>query len=262
MPFVNNSGTQIYYETYGDDAGQPVLLLHGLGSSARDWERQRDALSDYRVVALDVRGHGRSDKPQGPYSVLQFAQDVVAVLDAVGIDAAHVVGLSMGGMIAFQLAVSFPARVRSLVIVNSGPALVPATFSDRLKVWVRFFIVRAIGMKKMGETLAPRLFTDADQDAERQMFIERWAENDRRAYLDSMRAIVGWSVLDQISSISVPTLIVASDQDYTPVSAKEAYIAKMPTASLTVIPNAHHALPVERPQAFNEALRQFLASVS
>lgn len=259
MPYTQVDGTKINYELKGRETGRPVVFLHGLGSSGRDWELQIPAFEgEYRIVLIDMRGHGKSDKPPGPYSVAQFATDTVAVLDHLGIKSADFVGLSMGGMIAFQLAVDYPERVRSMVIANSGPALVPQTLKQRFAVWMRFFIVRAMGMRKMGETLAPRLFTDAAQELERQTFIERWAENDRRAYLDAMRALIGWSVEERISAIKAPTLILASEQDYTPVSAKAAYVAKMSTARLKVIENAHHAVAVERPEAFNSTVLEFL----
>lgn len=112
----------LYYETHGD--GAPLLLIHGLGSSTLDWAPQVAHFSErFRVITLDVRGHGRSDKPPGPYSVPIFAGDLVELLDALHIESAHLAGISMGGMIAFQLAVDAPQRVRSLTIVNSGHEL-------------------------------------------------------------------------------------------------------------------------------------------
>jgi 3-oxoadipate enol-lactonase len=261
VPHATVNGIQLYYELAGAVDKPVVLFLHGLGSSVRDWEAQVPYFSTlYRVLLIDMRGHGRSDKPKGPYTMPLFARDVVGLLDQLTIDKVHVVGLSMGGMIAFQLAVDSPERLDSMTIVNSGPAVIPRTLKDRAGVWMRFIIVRTMGMRKMGETLAPRLFVDPDQEALRQNFIERWAENDSRAYLDSLRAIAGWTVEDRINTIMIPTLIVASDMDYTPVSAKEAYIAKMPKAKLEVIPNAHHAVAGERPDAFNPVVEHFIQS--
>lgn len=259
MPHISVNGVQIYYELQGAEGRPVILFLHGLGSSVRDWEYQIPYFAaDYRVLLIDMRGHGRSDKPKGPYTMSLFASDVIAVLDALKIDSVHLVGLSMGGMIAFQLAVDCPQRIRSMIIVNSGPAVVPRTLKEKFGIWLRFFIVRAMGMRKMGETLAPRLFVEPSQENLRQTFIARWAENDPRAYLDTLRAIVGWSVEDKIAQISIPTLVVASDQDYTPVAAKEAYIAKMSKAELKIIENAHHAVAAERPDAFNEVVRSFI----
>ena len=92
----------------------------------------------------------------------------------------------------------------------------------------------------------------------RQTFVESWAENDPRAYLASMLALVNWSVARRLEEIQIPTLVIAADQDYTPVAVKEAYAARMPQAVLSVIEDAHHAVPVERPEQFNRVLRAFL----
>jgi pimeloyl-ACP methyl ester carboxylesterase len=258
MPVLPLRDINLYYEIAGQ--GDPVVFIHGLGSSARDWEYQVPFFAPrYRVVVFDVRGHGRSDKPTGPYSVPLFAQDAAALIRALEAAPAHVVGISMGGMIALQLAVDEPALVRSLVVVNSGPELVVRTFRERLMILQRFLIVRLLRMRKMGEVLSQRLFPRPDQAPLRQMFVERWAENDPRAYREAMRALVGWSVADRLGDIRCPTLVIASDQDYTPVSAKEAYVARMPNARLVVIPDAHHAVTVERPEEFNQALLDFLA---
>jgi pimeloyl-ACP methyl ester carboxylesterase len=257
MPTLQLRDIRLYYEIAGQ--GDPVVFIHGLGSSARDWEYQVPFFAPrYRVVVFDVRGHGRSDKPPGPYSVPLFAQDAAALIRALEAAPAHVVGISMGGMIALQLAVDEPALVRSLVVVNSGPELVVRTFRERLMILQRFLIVRLLGMRKMGEVLSQRLFPRPDQAPLRQMFVERWAENDPRAYREAMRALVGWSVADRLGDIRCPTLVIASDQDYTPVSAKEAYVARMPNARLVVIPDAHHAVTVERPEEFNQVLLDFL----
>jgi len=167
----------------------------------------------------------------------------------------------MGGMIAFQLAVDEPELVRSLVVINSGPEVVARTLQERLQILQRFLIVRLLGMRKMGEVLSKRLFPNPDQAQLRKIFVERWAENDPRAYREAMRALVGWSVADRLSEIRCPTLVIASDQDYTPVSAKEVYVSRMPNARLVVIPNAHHAVTVERPEAFNQILLDFLTQL-
>ncbi|MDL1895829.1 alpha/beta fold hydrolase [Anaerolineae bacterium CFX7] len=258
MAKTQANGIQLYYEIHGQ--GQPLLFIHGLGSSARDWEFQvAEFARTYQVIVLDLRGHGKSDKPAGPYSMALFAQDIAELLKALGISQAHVVGLSLGGGIAFQLAVAAPATLKTLTIVNSAPEMVVRTWQERLALWQRLAIVRVVGMKKMGEVLSKRLFVKPEEEALRQTFVERWAENDKRAYLDSLRALVGWSVTAQLGNIRCPTLVLAAEHDYTPVSVKEAYVARMSDAQLVVIPDAHHALPVEKPRAFNQALQEFLA---
>lgn len=257
MPHLTLNHTPIYYEITGQ--GDPLLFIHGLGSSGRDWELQVPHFAqNYRVITVDVRGHGQSGKLPGPYSVSQFAEDVAALMQALNITPAHVVGISMGGMIAFQLAVNHPALVQTLTIVNSGPELVVRTWRERLQVWQRFMIVRLLGMQKMGEVLSKRLLPQPEHADTRRIFVERWSENDPRAYRDAMSALIGWSVSDKLSTLAMPILIIAADQDYTPVAAKEAYRAELPTAHLVVVPDSHHALPVEHPEAFNKVLSEFL----
>lgn len=258
MPKLYVDDIDLYYEIVGQ--GQPILFIHGLGSSGRDWELQVAFFAKhYRVVTFDVRGHGQSDKPPGPYSVPLFAADTAGLITSLGIAPAHVVGISMGGMVALQLAVSTPDLVKSLVIVNSGPELILRTFKERLAGLQRLLVARLLGMRKMGQVLSKRLFPREEHQELRRMFVERWAENDKRAYIDSMRAIVGWSVADHLGTIGCPTLVIAADEDYTPVSLKEAYVAKMPQAELVVIADSRHATPVERPEQFNEALMAFLS---
>jgi len=258
MPKLKLDGVSLHYEMAGQ--GDPILFIHGLGSSGRDWEMQVPFFApNYRVVTVDMRGHGQSDKPRGPYSVRLFAEDTAHLIQALAIAPAHVVGISMGGMIAFQLALDHPELVRSLVIVNSGPEMVARTFKERLAVQQRLWITRLLGMRKMGEVLSQRLFPKPEHETQRAMLVERWAENDARAWRDSLRAIVGWSVADRLGEIRIPTLVVAADADYTPVSAKQAYVAKMPHAELAVVQDARHALPVERPDEFNAVVAEFLA---
>jgi 3-oxoadipate enol-lactonase len=258
MPKVRVNDIDLYYEISGQ--GQPVLLIHGLGSSTRDWEYQTTAFSAlYRVAALDVRGHGQSDKPPGPYSIPLFTSDTAELIRSLDLGSAHIVGISMGGMIAFQLAIDTPDLVQSLVIVNSGPELIVRSLRDRLNVLQRSLLVRIFGMRKIGEFLSSRLFPKPEQEPLREMFIERWAENDRRAYSESFRGIIGWSISDLLNTIMCPTLVVASDEDYTPVSLKEAYVERLPRGELVVIEDARHAVTAERPEDFNKVVLDFLA---
>jgi 3-oxoadipate enol-lactonase len=261
MPKIQSNGIHLYYEISGE--GQPLLFIHGLGSSTRDWEFQvQEFAKSYKVITFDLRGHGQSDKPAGPYSMAMFAADTVGLLRGLGIDRAHVVGLSLGGGVAFQLAVDAPQMLKTLTIVNSTPELLIRTFRDQVTVWQRLIIVQLLGMRKMGEVLSKRLFIKPEQEDIRQIFVTRWAENDQRAYLNAMRALVGWSVAARIGSIRCPALVIAADHDYTAVPVKEEYTAKIPGAQLVTIPDARHATPVEQPQKFNLVLKTFLAEHS
>ncbi len=260
MTTLEIDGAELHFEERG--SGAPVLFLHGLGSSSAAWEPQlAHFAARYRCIALDARGSGRSRDlahPHGPFAVRTFARDAAVLLERLSASPAHVVGLSMGGMIAFQLAVDAPAAVRTLTIVNSAPALVPRTARERLALLTRKVMTRVVGPAGMSKVLAPRLFPKPEQASLRAEFIRSMAENDRRAYIATTNAIVGWSVEDDIGAIDAPTLIIAADQDYTPVAFKEAYARRMKHARVEVASDAHHAFPVEHPERFNAMLETFL----
>src|SRR5262249_39856049 len=208
-----------------------------------------------------LRGHGNSEKPKGPYHMTDFAADVAALLRHLDAAPAHVVGLSLGGMIAFQLAVDSPSLVRSMVIVNSGPALVARTYQERRLIWVRKIMTRLFSMRLIARTLAKRLFPYAAQEPLRRMFIERWSENHKPSYTASFDAIVGWSVLDRIDRIPCPTLVISGDRDYTPTARKQEYVSRMRRAELIEIPDSGHATPIDQPEKFHEAVRSFLSRI-
>lgn len=257
MAEVTANGTRLYYEETG--TGEPLVFIHGLGSSTQDWWKQVEAFADrYRVITFDVRGHGRSAKPEGPYSIPLFAADTAALLRTLDATPANVVGLSMGGMIGFQLAVDTPETVRRLVVANSTPEATLDAWEDRWRYWSRRLVSRVLGMRTVGKLLARKIFVKPEQGKLRQQFIERWAANDKQAYLATIDAIAGWSVADRLDEITCPTLVVAADEDYTSVAHKRRYVKQLPNARLVVIPDSRHATPVEQPDAFNDELAKFL----
>ena len=188
-----------------------------------------------------------------------FASDTAELIKSLGVAPVHVVGISLGGMIALQLAVDHPDLIKSLVVANAWAEIVPRTLKDHWNVFMRFAVTRLFGMRKTGEMLGRRLFPDKEQTELKRLFIEHWAENDKQAYLETLHAIVGWSVMDYIHKIDLPTLVLAAEHDYTPISDKETVVAKMPQAELVVIPDSRHATPVDSPQEFNEAGASFLS---
>lgn len=260
MPNAAVNGISLYYEEEGK--GEPLILLHGLGSDGRSWEYQRPVFAQqYRVVVVDARGHGRSAKPPGPYSVPQFAADVFALLDHLQIDRFHLLGLSMGGMIGCQMAVDQPERFLSLTIVNSGPELVPQNLKERWQIVQRRLVLHFMSMEKIGEFIGGRLFPEPDQAEYLAIFIQQMRENDPKAYRAATNALIGWSVRSQLGRIQCPVLVISGDMDYTPVANKEAYVRQMPTARLLVIENSRHATPIDQPDVFNTAVLHFLHTV-
>jgi pimeloyl-ACP methyl ester carboxylesterase len=240
-----------------------VLLVHGRGSSTREWDRQIPALAAHHtVIAVDLRGHGQSARTPGPYSIALFADDLVHVLETLGLGPVHVVGLSLGGMVAFQLALDARPLVRSLVIVNSGPSAVPTSVREWMLLQGRLWLLRLFGPRRFGAWIARLNFPAPEQAAERQALADRIGANHLPSYLAATRAILGWSVDDRIAAIDCPTLVLTGDRDYTPVARKQAYAIRMPAARVQVIAASGHCTPVDQPEAFNRAVLDFLGGVA
>lgn len=253
-------GTPVPLHTTVEGQGEPVLLLHGLGSRGADWRLQIPVLAErYRVVVPDLRGHGASPKPHGPYTIPQMTADVVELMDVLDLCPAHVIGLSMGGMIAFQLAVDRPQCVRSLIIVNSTPELIPRNLSEKVQVFQRRWLARVAGPRRTGQFLSHRLFPKPEQGLFREMLVAEWARNDKRAYLAAMDACIGWSVREQISGITCPVLVVSGDRDYLPLDAKREYTAMIPNARLVVVADSGHATPIDQAGEFNRLVLEYLS---
>ncbi len=260
MAFFEHDGCSLHYEDYGQ--GAPLLLLHGLGSSGLDWEYQVPAFraAGYRVITLDLRGHGRSDKPRERYSMRMFSADVEALIDHLHLGPVHLVGLSMGAMVGFQLAVDQPHLLKSLCIVNSGPQVKVRGANDVWQWFKRWSLARVMSMQTLGQALGKLLFPQPGQADLRRKIAERWARNDKRAYLASFDAIVGWGVQERLSRITCPVLVISADRDYTPVAVKQAYVKLMPDARLVVIDHSRHATPLDQPEAFNRTVLEFIAA--
>lgn len=253
---------ELYCEIAGH--GEPLLLIHGLGACGLDWDPQVASLrAAFKVITVDLRGHGRSSRPQAGYSIERFARDMASLLETLQTGPAHIVGISLGGMIAFQLAVAAPDLVMSLTIVNSGPEVPAQTVKQRIPLYVRLLYIHTLGLRRMAKMIAKRIFPEPDQAYLRSSFVQRLSSNDKHCYAASLRAIfAGWGVADHLGSIRCPVLFIAADQDYTPVDLKQAYIDRLPDARMVVIPNSRHALPMEKPREFNQVLADFLDTVA
>ncbi|SFY09152.1 Pimeloyl-ACP methyl ester carboxylesterase [Pseudomonas sp. NFACC49-2] len=260
MAYFVHEDCNLHYEEYGH--GAPLVLVHGLGSSTQDWEKQIPVLSaHYRLIVVDVRGHGRSDKPRGRYSIEAFSADLVALIEHLALGPVHLVGWSMGGMIGFQLAVDEPRLVRSLCIVNSAPQVKIRTADDCWQWFKRWSLMRILSLETIGKALGAKLFPKPHQSALRLEMARRWATNDKHAYLASFDAVVGWGVQERLSRIACPTLVICADHDYTPVAIKEAYVKLLRDARLVVIAGSRHATPLDQPEHFNQTLLDFLIAV-
>jgi len=257
MPYFTSRNVRCYYQTCGQ--GEPLVLLHGLGSNSGDWENQLPALSrHFRVIAPDLRGFGRSDKPAAGYQIADYVSDLSTLLDHLSIPSAHVFGYSMGGAIAFQFAADMPQKVRSLVVLNSLPSFRLDTLQKRFEAMLRRFVVNVFGLRLMGAIIARRLFPEPGQSTLREKVRQRYMQNDRDAYLAALNALIGWSVEDRIDRIAVPLLMISADQDYTEPEEKQRWAERFSDAHVVVIANSRHGTPYDQPEQLSNAALEFL----
>jgi pimeloyl-ACP methyl ester carboxylesterase len=247
-------GSEIAWTAAG--SGSPVLLVHGLGSSQEDWGNQVPALEpEHRVVRYDQRGHGASALADRAFTMRDLAADAALLIESLRIGPCHVVGLSLGGMVAFELALAAPRLVRSLVIVNSGPEVVPRTARERWALFVRKVLSVGLPPRWLGLLLARRLFPHREQKDKRDAFVARFARIHKPSYMHTVSAILGWSVAARIGILTQPTLVVSGDRDYTSVDRKREYVRRMPHATLRVVADSGHATPIDQPEEFNRCSR-------
>lgn len=167
----------------------------------------------------------------------------------------------MDGWIVFQFGVDYPEMTRSLTIINSWADMRLKTLDDWMSYFRRAVLFRLFSMWKIGEVLSERLFIKPEQEDLRTRFVESWAKNHKPSYMTAFQAGIGWTVHDKLAAITAPVLVVAADEDYTPISMKEGYTEKLPNGRLVVIEDSRHATPVEKPEEFNQVLLDFLQEV-
>jgi len=263
MPFVHAAdGTRIHFEVTGKSGATPVLMIQGLGASKNAWNLQRIAMATrFRIISFDNRGAGRSDKPTEPFTLEQMADDALAVLDAAGIETAHVVGASMGGVISQIVAVKYPHRVRSLTLVCTACRNHPWR-QELLQAWAKTAADK--GMIEVGKeaaqwVMSPRSFR-------RLVPAFTWmgplaALRPRHSFVSQIDAILNTreDLVDQLSTITAPTMVIVGNQDIlTPRGDSEEIAERIPNAELVVISGAAHGLMMEHSSTFNRILIEFL----
>jgi pimeloyl-ACP methyl ester carboxylesterase len=258
MPTIQVNATELFYECIGQ--GPPLLLIHGLGSSGDDWAFQREDFARcHNLILPDLRGSGRSAKPLGPYSITQFAEDLWVLLDALGIEYTDILGFSLGGAIALEMALMQPARARRLVLCNALANYRTDTWRKWLEAHLQLALVRTLGLRRTARMIANRLFPHEDQAPKRQRVIDVIGANPRAPYLATIHALIGWSALDRLPSLRCPTLIIAAEYDYTPLADKRIEAAHFPSAEFVVMPGSRHGTPFDSIERFNACVLEFLA---
>jgi pimeloyl-ACP methyl ester carboxylesterase len=267
MAYVRaEDGVRLHYQVWGPIDGEPLLLVHGLGADHRAWIMQRRAFgSRYRCIALDNRGVGSSDKPVGPYDLEVMARDALAVLDAAGHDSAHVVGVSMGGILAQILAVRAPERVRSLTLACTACRHLPWR-RELLAEWVETAETEGMGVfvrENIRWLMGPRSLRRVWPLA---TFLAPLVVNvPPHGFAAQARAILATDdkMADELAAIRAPTLVTVGSQDMlTPRGDSLELAERIAAAELVVIRGGAHMVQAEHAGTFNRVVRAHLDTVS
>jgi pimeloyl-ACP methyl ester carboxylesterase len=249
MPKINRDGVEIYYEVHG--SGPPLLLTHGYSSTSAMWQGQIEALlKRHKLVLWDMRGHGQSDYPDDPaaYSEALTVADMAALLDEVGASSAIIGGLSLGGYMSLAFYRAHPERVRALLIIDTGPGFKK---DDAREAW-----------NKRAHDTGDRF--EREGLAVLKSFSRERSEVSHRDASGLARAARGMltqrdaGVIELLPNIKVPSLIVVGANDAPFLAASDYMAAKIPAAQKVVIPAAGHAVNIDQPQAFIDAVLPFL----
>jgi 3-oxoadipate enol-lactonase / 4-carboxymuconolactone decarboxylase len=258
MPFTTNSDVRIHWALDGDDDKPAVVLLNSIGTDMSLWDDVLPFLrSSFHLLRIDTRGHGQSDAPKGDYSLRLLAEDIAAVMDDVGIPRAAVAGVSLGGMMAMELALKYPARVSALALICTSAAMDKASWETRIET-VRREGTQAIAGMAVGRFLsAPFAASHPQVVARMQHSIEAQADD---GYAGAGAAIRDMALLDRLFAIHAPALVITGAADIsTPFSGHgDILVSRIPEAQHREVEGAHLP-PIEAPEALAAALKSFFA---
>lgn len=256
------SAAVVHHVVTGPPDAPVVVLSNSLGSTHRMWDAQVDALSqDFRVVRYDTRGHGRSPVPCGTWSVDDLADDLVGLLDRLGVARAHLVGLSLGGMTALRVAARHPARVDRLVLLCTAAHLPPA------QGWLdRAATVRREGTAAVAEAVVGRWFTPAylaNHEDVRTRNVAMVSSTPPAGYAACCEAIAAMDQRPDLAEIAAPTLAIAgADDPATPPGLLEEIAHGVQDGRLLVVPEAAHLANAQQPLAITAAIHHHLAGAA
>jgi len=249
MPKIDRNGVKIHYEVYGD--GPALILTHGYSSTSAMWEGQIEALSKHhKLVLWDMRGHGKSDYPADPnaYSEALTIGDIAALLDQISTRRAIVGGLSLGGYMSLAFYRTHPERVAALLIIDTGPGFKK---DEARTAWNKRAHETAERFERDGLSVLKSLSRERSSVTHRDA---RGLALAARGMLTQRDA----SVMEVLPEIAVPSLIVVGADDTPFLAASDYMAAKIPGAKKVVIPSAGHAVNIDQPQAFIDAVLPFL----
>ena len=255
------NGIETHYELHGREGAPWLVFSHSLACSSRMWEPQVAEFGDrYRVLVYDLRGHGASAAPAGPYSMEQLADDLKGLLDALGIRRTHFVGLSIGGAIGQTFALRHPGIFAGLVLADTNSAQSPQTLAQ----WEeRIRIAESKGLQPLVEPTLERWFTEPFRKSRPEVVKEIGAliaSTPVAGYVGCGRAIVGMNLTARLKEINAPVLAIAGESDVALPGTRLIH-EKIPGSKLVVLREAAHISNLEQPEAFNRALAEFLSSL-
>ena len=258
---VRANGIDVRYLIEGPAEAPVIVFSNSLASDLSIWNQVAEALScNYRILRYDLRGHGGTTATPGEYSISLLGDDLLALLDALNFKKVHLVGLSIGGMIAQSVAATAPRRFLSLVLCATSSESVPAIWEQRLD------IARRRGFGELIEPTLLRWFTPETHKREPELIASTRrmiSETSTSGYVGSAAALRDMNLMSLLAQISAPTLLVAGQNDQaTPVAGMEAMCRAIPDARLVALPGAAHLLALERPKELIGLIGGFLERVS
>jgi 3-oxoadipate enol-lactonase len=260
MNSLNANGISIHYKLEGRPGAPVILFANSIGTDFRIWDEVAAELAqEYRLLRYDMRGHGLSDVTPGPYSMTLLAQDALALLDALEIEQAHVCGLSIGGMMAQQLAATQPKRLSSAVFCDTAMRI------GTEEMWnARAQAVRRDGLPAIADAVLERWFTAAFRAGTAMAPYRNMLRNIApEGYAACCEAIRDADLRAQAQGIELPALVVVGAEDVATSPAAAGELAQaLPNGRLEVLPGAAHIPCVEQPQALANLIRRFLREVS
>lgn len=258
MPTLSINSAQIFYQEIG--GGYPLLMLHGLGSSADDWWFQTPAFAPYfRVILPNLRGHKQSSTLRGPISIDTLAADIAQLLDAVEIAQSHVLGLSLGGTVAQLLAIHFPEKVNKLILVSTFAHLWPTSPREAYTLARRMVVSKYLPPETTAKVVAHDLFPKPDQAALRDEVLSRSGVNDVASYRYLVDAIRRFDSRAQLDRIAASTLLITGDRDAVVPRGCQRQLARgIRKVRWHIVRDSGHATPVDQPEEFNRVVLEFL----
>lgn len=256
MPFFRNDELSIHYLERG--RGEPLLLIHGLGGSGADWAFQVAALEHrFRVIVPDLPGSGHSLPPRSEYTIPGFASALWKLMDHLKIVRPNIVGFSLGGAVALEMATLRPACVPKLGLINSLATYKPRDLRKWLETYVAATVVRLLGMPRAACLMAARLFPEPWQRAMREHAARVLGSVPANSYLGTGLALARWAILDRLDRLKSRVLLIAAENDFTPLAEKRDLARKL-NAELVVVRGSRHGTPFDSVEATNASLLALL----